>query len=113
MNLAEIRGPLEGAKARAAMLEAELAGLAPLPEGRLDRSALEARVGEWRALLRGAPQRARQILRDPSGKTGNRNFTREPIPLRGPAQPQPVRQKLPRHLCRWCPRPESNRRPTV
>jgi len=30
---------------------------------RMDRGALEARVREWRGLLRGAPQRARQILR--------------------------------------------------
>jgi hypothetical protein len=29
----------------------------------MDRGSLEARVREWRGLLRGAPQRARQILR--------------------------------------------------
>lgn len=63
VDLTEIRGALEAAKGRAGTLEAEMAGLAPLPDGRLDRGALEARVGEWRTLLRGAPQRARQILR--------------------------------------------------
>jgi len=31
-EVAEIQGALEGAKARAAVLEAELAGLAPLPQ---------------------------------------------------------------------------------
>jgi hypothetical protein len=63
VDVAEIRGALEAAKARAGTLEAELAGLAPRPEGPVDRAALEARVGDWRGLLRGTPRRARQILR--------------------------------------------------
>src|SRR5215510_5971382 len=62
IDLAEIRGVLEWAKVRAGRLEAEPAGLAPLPAEGLDRGALEARVRERQELLRGAPQRARQIL---------------------------------------------------
>src|SRR5262245_36002498 len=62
LDLAEVRGKLQEAKAAVVALEAQLAAVTG-HRAPIDRDQLARRVADWREVLRRGPALARQILR--------------------------------------------------